>query len=337
VIKNFRAFCSWGGDPQDLRLLAPYMNHPVIMAFVFKNLSSANNTRAKTQSPGKSFQVVCNDLICRAVSSKDFLDKFPLSVGSTGVETDLSKMYCSHLRFSTLSFSSVPQINAWIKSSELEDPILETSQFIALMSGVPDFFNSVETYSEIVSFTKSSIENFWENWVNHSLDRFASDLFFEEPLRIRPISKSAVTQLKWEEMSFNFNVTLGELDRALISLDKIKLSFYLKISKNYLRYLKRSRFQLKNDLDDSSLEKQRLEVSQLLSVQLREKEKKFIHQMWTSQFSLILADELLRQVETENSDSMNSLKDEMIKIPVNFSYGVFALHYLAQKANLSKK
>ena len=45
-----------------------------------------NNTEAT--------QVLCQDLICRKVSSETFFEKVPRAVGSTGLRDDFKRLYC---------------------------------------------------------------------------------------------------------------------------------------------------------------------------------------------------------------------------------------------------
>src|SRR5690606_37038938 len=43
AINNFKAFCSWGGDVVDYRLMVPYLKNSFIMAFVLKNLTGVQD------------------------------------------------------------------------------------------------------------------------------------------------------------------------------------------------------------------------------------------------------------------------------------------------------
>jgi hypothetical protein len=125
AIKNFRAFCSWGGDVDDYRLLGPYLKNPFIMAHVIKQLSgqidvySEKNQKVSLEKSAETTQVVCEDLICRRESREQFLRRFPLSTGSSGLETDLTKLYCDHFRFQDYSGTqTIPKAKEWIKEAE---------------------------------------------------------------------------------------------------------------------------------------------------------------------------------------------------------------------------
>jgi len=78
AIKNFRAFCSWGGDVEDYRLLGPYLKNPFIMAHVLKQLSglqdsySKKNQKVLSEKSSQTIQVVCEDLIVGVNQERNF-------------------------------------------------------------------------------------------------------------------------------------------------------------------------------------------------------------------------------------------------------------------------
>jgi hypothetical protein len=341
VIKNFRAFCSWGGDVDDYRMLTPYLSNRFIMSFVVKNMNGIRdqvelreNKVIQKPSPD-TVQVACTDLICRKESFKVFKQKFPLSVGSTGLATDLPKLYCHHFQFQNSPASTINQVKKWIKENELEDPIFETSNFISLMTGVPDFVQSAENYQNIPLYLKSSIDDRWTKWAKTTLDYFSTTLLFEESLKIK-IAPSSISKLSSSfGFGINFSVTMGEMDRALKGNDKINMGFDLKLSKNYLRSLKSKIKVLEDNVDEEGLKVLESDVSSYINLQLKEKEKYFTQKMWNASFSVMIAKELMRQASNYRGSLFNDYKEQIISIPINFSYGLFAISYIRYRADVA--
>lgn len=341
VIRSFRAFCSWGNEIEDYRMLTPYLNNRFIMAFVFKNLMGVQDRidekekKVKTVASADTVQVGCTDLICRKTSRDEFLRMFPLSVGSTGIVTDLPKLYCHHFRFQDLPQKSIPEVKEWIKNYELEDPIFETSQFISLMTGVPDFMNGAETYRDIPMLARSSVDQRWTVWANKVLSVFSKDLLYEESFKVKVEPRTNLADVSLNGFMVDFSVTLGEMDRIMKDHDKLGLQFDLKLSKNYLRQIKAKSNIVDNAVDEEGKKALREEIARYLDVQIREKEKFFAQKLWNEEFTRLIADELLKQLRIYRGPLFDSYKDQMLRVPVRFSYGLFALSYLRYRADVA--
>jgi len=340
AIKNFRAFCSWGGDVGDYRMLAPYLNNRFIMAFVLKNMTGIQDVindrtlKVETRSSTSTVQVLCRDLICRKTGISDIKNQFPLSVGSTGLATDLSKLYCHHFRFQDyLPKQTLPEVKEWINKAEIEEPILESGFFISLMTGMPELMLGVESYKDIPFIVKSSIDERWNKWANETLSYFSKDLLFEESLKVktRPQERSFIKEKRFQ---LDFTVTLGELDRLLNDTDKIESTFYLKLTKNYLRELRTKWNELSQEVDLEGQKNFKMHMANYIELQLKKKEKYFLQEMWNKDFAKLIADELLKQAIAQRSSYFSSYKEEVIEIPVNFRYGIFALSYLKYRSDV---
>lgn len=342
VIGSFRAFCSWGGETEDYRMMTSYLSNRFIMAFVIKNMTGVQDKvdekeqKVVTVKNPAAVQVVCTDLICRTSDTVGLKNKFPMSTGSTGLFTDLSKLYCHHFRFQDPPQKTLPEVKAWIKEMELEDPILETSQFIALMTGVPDFFNGVDNYTEVPLMVRSSIDERWNRWSRDVLGTFSKDLLFEESFKVKVEPRRDLASIQTEGFKIDFTITLGEMDRLMQDNDKLGLTFDLKLSKNYLRHLRTKWTTLQNEVDTEGQKKFKEEIARYLDHQLKEKEKLFKQKMWNDEFSKLIAEELLAQALTYRGNLFNSYKDEILRVPVKFSYGLFALSYLRYRGDVAQ-
>jgi hypothetical protein len=340
VIKNFRAFCSWGGEVEDYRLLSNYLNNKFIMAFVIKNMLGVQDKVDKLQKVASipsdaTVQVACTELICRKENSSNFNKKFPLSVGSTGIATDLPKVFCHHFRFQDSAQKTIPEVKAWIKAQELEDPIRETSNFIALMTGVPDLFSAVESYNEIPLLVRSSVDERWNQWARRVLSSFSKDLHYEESLKVKVEPRRDLAALSSEGFEIDLSVTLGEMDRLLNANDKIGLSFDLKLSKNFLRSIKTKWQYLGSQVDLDGKKRLREEIGRYLDLQLREKQKLFSVKVWNDDFSRLIADELVQQVMLYRGPLFDSFQDQVLRVPVKFSYGLFAMSYIRYRSDVA--
>lgn len=340
AIRNFRAFCSWGGDDNDYRMLAPYLNNRFIMAFVIKNMSGLQDKieetkfSIETKSSSDTVQVMCRDLVCRKVTSSELKKQLPRSVGSTGLTTDLNKLYCHHFRFlDYLPKQTLPEIAGWIKNTEIEEPVMETSFFLSLMSGVPDLTLAVEAYKDLPVLIRSSMDERWSKWATESLGVFSKDLLFEESLKVR-VQERAQDFLKEKKFVLNFTVTLGEMDRLLNDSDKISATFHLKLSRNYLREMRTKWDYLSKEVDIEGQKNFKLDLAKYIDLQLAKKEHLFLQKIWNADFSRLIAEELLNQAITQRGAYFKSYEEEMIDIPVHFRYGIFAMSYLRYRSDV---
>lgn len=340
AIKNFRAFCSWGGEVEDYRMMTSYLSNRFIMAFVIKNMIGVQDKidekvqKVLTVASEDTVQVACTDLICRKETQNTFKQMFPKSVGSTGIVTDLPKIYCHHFRYQDSPKTNVPQVKAWVKEAELEDPIFETSQFISLMTGVPDFFNGADAYVDVPMLVRSSVDERWNIWARDVLGSFSKDLLYEESLKVKVEPRRDLASLS-KGFMIDFSITLGEMDRLLVSNDKLDLSFDLKLSKNYLRAIRTKWALLENEVDTDGKIEFQAEVARYINLQLREKEKLFSQKMWNEDFGKLIAEELVQQTIKYRGSLFESYQEEVLRVPVKFSYGLFALSYLRYRADVA--
>ncbi|MGE3610206.1 MAG: hypothetical protein AB7I27_11505 [Bacteriovoracaceae bacterium] len=342
AIKNFRAFCSWGGETQDYRMLPPYLSNRFIMSFVINNMLGVQNhfdesKQTVIKSVNKNTaQVLCTDLICRKTDPITFKNSFPKSIGSTGLDTDLIKLYCHHFRYQDYDAKkTIPEVSEWIKQNELETSILETNYFISMMTGVPDLFFSAIHYQEVPMLVKSSIDERWDIWAQRVLSTFSKDLYYEESLKIKARPRRDNIALRTEGFGLDFFVTLGEMDRVLDETDKLSAVFHLKIPKNYLRHIGQRWKFLVNEIDLEGQKQFKKEMASFIDLQIKDKEILFRQKMWNKDFSRLIAEELLGQTLAYQGPLFDSFKDEVLTVPVKFSYGPFALGYLRYRADVS--
>lgn len=343
ALKNFRAFCSWGGDSADYRMLPPYLKNPFIMSLVTRHLSGSRfvfDPQKKkmvwsTNDP-EAVRVGCRDLICRQTSAERFEREFPTSTGSTGINTDLNKLWCGHFRYLDYDQKkTIPEVREWMKSQELEDPYLEANFFLSLVTRIPDPFFSVTFFSDVPVLVKSSVDERWSKWAKDSLAVFSRDLLYEESLRVKAEPRRLIADVR-EDLMLDFHVTLGEMDRLMKVNDKIGMSFDFRFSKSYLKSLITRWNNIANNLDTEGEKALKDDITRYVAIQLRTKEKLFTQKVWNEDFPGLIAEELLAQVLSYRGGFFEDNRDEMITVPVRFSYGVFALSYLRYRNLVAK-
>jgi hypothetical protein len=202
------------------------------------------------------------------------------------------------------------------------------------MTGVPDAIFGVENYQDLANIARSSIDVRWSKWSSDILKSFSRDMLFEESLRIKAEPRRDTAAIRTEGFMLDFSVTLGEMDRIVDETDKLALSFDLKLSKNYIRQIRSKWVELSNNIDEEGRTKFRDQISKYLDLQLKEKEKYFRQKMWNEEFSRLIVEELVEQFLAYKGPMFDSYQDEMIKVPVRFSYGIFAISYLRYRADV---
>jgi hypothetical protein len=339
AIKNFRSFCSWGGNVNDLRMLTPFLGNPTIASFINTHLSgkyysfnTQKNSVDKTFDPEKSTQVHCQDLICRKTTFVDFRQKFPRMVGSQTLENELDRLYCQY--FAGKSYPKKEDTNRsvfhWIKEQTLEEEKLEVSFFQSMFTELPEMMLLANTFEELKPLIASQFKENWNKWAQVSSDTFSHKLYFEETLKV------SYMENKSKKLELNFLMSLGELDKVFTVEDKISTEMHLKLSQGYLYWIKSS---WKDGLRSSDPQKNIAlikQVAQYLGAQLKTKESKFKMNFWGEGFENELAKHLVSNVLTQEY-SMDKLKPEaIVKIPVKFEFGLFALTFLRYKAQVEK-
>jgi hypothetical protein len=338
TLKNFRAFCSWGGDTDDYRLMAPYVSNPFIMSLVFNHLLRRNilwDTQMRTltfEDNEDSVQVACEDLICRNKDEVRFNRLFPRMVGTTDLYGDLETLYCGHFRNESYRPGNpVDKINKWVKAQTIEDPYLEVLQFLSLYTGIPDALISSVKYKDLIKSLRESFDLRWQKWASLKTNQFVSDLLYEESLHIDLVPMAKSIEIKKGDFQLVFDYTLGELDRVLDVNDKIHSTFHLEFPRSYLKWLRRS-FILANNVSDFTKMNSLMEkVTTYINFQLEAKKKLFLIPMWNEKMGTILAREMVSQLTSYKGMYFNDFGHEKMKIPVKFRYGLFALQYLRNR------
>ena len=227
TVELFKTFCSWGNDPDDLRLLVPLIRNPAVMAFIFRHLTHTKlewNEKAgellyRTNTEASS--ISCKNLICR----RDHYKRFIIS--------DLNQLYCQNLRDVDYKRGSgvPPKIQKIIATISEPESQLMTSHFISLLTRTPNFFLYAEKFSDIERFARMPMEQHLKKWLIGNKQFIDPEFFHEEHLSLDTIPASP------PRLSFKiaFQVNFGEWDKAVNALGRIRRVLNLNVFKNVLK------------------------------------------------------------------------------------------------------
>lgn len=338
AIKNFRAFCSWGGDTDDYRMLVPYLNNPFIMSYVYDHLLGRKITWDKDnksivfEKREDPVKVVCEDLICRRTDSVNFTQKFPQMIGSTDLKVDLNNLYCKHFKNVDYVYKDQnPKVKEWIKRQSLEEPKIEAMNFVSILTGVPDLLVSSKKYTEVLAALRDNIDNRWVRWAKSKNEQFVVDLLYEESLNIDLIPMAKTDEIRRGEFQMIFDFTLGEIDRVLQVVDKVTAKFHLEFPKSYLRWIRNDYIKAGNKSDFGRIDHIREKVKTYVNIQLATKSDLFLIPLWNEQMGDIITRELIDQITTYKGQMFKDFSHTKVKVPVKFRFGLFALKYFNEK------
>lgn len=341
----FRAFCAWGGDSENYRLLPPLLKSPAVMSWLYRHLEgqdlswSAKEKKFALSELAATNQVICEDYLCRRVPQAQFRQRFPLTVGSSGLKQDLQRLWCHHFRFKDLSAAEGqhPLVREWIKKFDPEHEHQLAAQMVALVTGVADLLVTTKSYADLAEDLRSGIDERWNRWAKDSLAQFSKDMLYEESLEIKIKPRRNPAQIRDELFAVDMAVTMGELDRIIEVDDKLTLQLDLKLSRNMLRWM-RVQWSVLNELADPAKRDAFIdEVAQRLKPQIDAKKKYFPNPLIGEGLEQLLAQELMEQVLLYQGKLFDTYEDEMLTVPVRLRYGMFALSYMRYKALIKQK
>ena len=346
TVKLFQSLCSWGGNPVNPGLMVPILKNSALMAFFGRQLSSesigwkeSDNTVFLKQD-NQTTHVWCDNLICRKISKENFNAKFFYSVGGTSIKDDIKRLYCEEFRMSDYKpKESDPRIAKMMNSMTFDEENFINSQFIALITGVPDFLIRAEKYTDGVDLFRSSMDFVWNKWAKKVSENFTTDLLFEEPLTLELIERSQFYNYRSGKLQVSFDVNLGEFDRINQRNGKMKVTFNIKVANSFFDYYRKALKELNGmNLAEKNREKSRL-INRLkiqLTRDVLSAREKFLIPPWRGDLEALIANEITSQIldTPDKYLKFNEPGERSIEIEIN--YGIFALKYINHQFNVKK-
>lgn len=342
TVKLFQSLCSWGGNPSNPGLMVPVLKNSSLMAFFSRQMSGmsigwkeAENT-VFLKEDKQTVRVWCDNLICRKISRENFLSKFYYSVGGTNINDDMKRLYCEDFRNSDYKpKDSDPRLAKMMNSMTFDEENLINSQFIALITGVPDFFVRAETFKEGTDLFRSGIDYTWNKWAKSMSDNFTRDLFFEEPLTLEQVDTEQYYNFREGQLKIAFDVNLGEFDRINQRAGKVKVEFNIFVQNSFLNYYRNS---IKNLGFKDEEEKLRLKkrFKMQMSRDITNAREKFIIPPWRGDLEELIANEITSQIIQTPEKFLDLSTPGLRPIKVEINYGLFALKYINHQLNVRK-
>lgn len=336
TVKVFRALCSWGGDETDFRLMTPLLKDQYIMSFINQHLQSealkwkAETNQFYVEKSPNTVQVLCRDLICRKVPRVEFEREFPLSAGSTGLASDLSRMYCHDFRDLDYKFKNQePSVKKWMNQQSLDEERFMVSAMISLFTRVPDFLMNAPTYKDFVEIAKSNVEVTWTNWAHKSNEAYTNELYYEESLHIEVADRKHYFYFLKPEFKVLLDVHLGELDKTFVINDKVGFSYPLKINKTFLKWIRQEYLNANTNEKESKVI---TDFTEQISPQIEKMRTRLLVAPWNEGLERLVALELLEQLRFYRGNYFGDFEASEVFIPVEFRYGLFALKYMDYRA-----
>ncbi len=334
TVKLFQSVCSWGGNPTNAGLMVPLLKNPALMSFFFRQMDNRSiewkelDNSVFTKEDKKTVQVWCDNLICRRTIPETFYNKIYYSVGGTNLTEDLRRLYCEDWRLIDYKPNQNDErLAKMMKSMTFDEENFINSQFIALITGVPDFLLRGEKFNQGMDTLRSSIDFTWNKWAKAQTELQGRELYFEEPLSLELVDRDQYFSIFTPRFKVAFDVNLGEFDRISQRLGKVRVVFNVNVQKSFLRYYRET---LK-DLDPrDKAERERLmkRFKAQITSDVQSARNKFLIPPWKGDLEQLIVSEL--------TDEMLSVADRNFKmdgpgfmpIPIELNYGVFALKYI---------
>lgn len=342
TVKLFQSLCSWNGNPNTPGLLAPILKHSALMSFFGRQLSGQSigwkevDNSLFLKEDNQTVKVWCENLVCRKTTHREFDNKFYYSIGGTSIAEDMKRLYCEDFRSSDFRPNDYdPKIAKMMNSMTFEEENFINSQFIALITGIPDFLLRAEKFNAGEDLFRSSVDYTWTKWAKNVTENFTDDLYFEEPLTLELVDRKQYFNFRNGKLKVAFDVNLGEFDRITQRAGKVKIKFNIPVPNSLLLYyrnfMKNSDYR---DTDERNRIKNRLKMHLIKPVQ--EAREKFLIPPWKGELEGIIVYELSSQILDIPEKLLTFEEPGMHLIEIEVNYGVFALKYLNHQLNVQK-
>lgn len=334
TVKLFQSICSWGGNPSNPGLLVPLLKHPALMAFFSRQMDNQSIDWNETSNSlflkedKNTVQVWCDNLICRKTFRENFFNKIFYSVGGTSFSEDIKRLYCEDFRNSEYKPKENDERIAKIMNARtFDEENFIVSQFIALLTGVPDFLLRAEKFNNGEDVLRSSLDFTWNKWAKAQTEILNRELYFEEPLMLELVNRDQYFNPRKSEIKVAFDINLGEFDRINQRTGKLRVSFNILVQRSFLHYYRET---LKNL--DPRLKEEKDRLKKRFKIQLtkdiNQAQDKFIIPPWKGDLEGLVADELTEQLLLISDENFKLAKDGFEAINVELNYGIFALKYI---------
>lgn len=341
-VKLFQSLCSWNGDPTNPGLMVPVLKNPNLMGFFIRQMNNQgigwneSDNSLFLKEDKNTAQVWCDNLVCRRMKRENFWSKVYFSIGGTNFGEDLKRLYCEKFRNSDyLPRESDPRLAKIMNTISFDEENFINAQFMALITGVPDFLLRGEKFSDAEETLRSSVDYAWIKWAKTMGENFTRDLFFEEPLTLELVDRAQYHNFRSPDLKIAFDVNLGEFDRINQRAGKLKVTFKLHVQNSFLKFYRDT---MKPLSFKENAERQRLKNRFKLQItkDVQGAREKFIIPPWKGDLEGLIVNEMTSQILDTPEKFLNFEGSGTREIEVEINYGVFALKYLNHQLNVQK-
>jgi hypothetical protein len=342
TVKLFQSLCSWTGDPNNPGLMVPILKHSALMSFFTRQMNNQNIGWRETDNTlflredKQTAQVWCDNLICRKTPREIFWSKVYFSIGGTNLGDDLKRLYCEDFR--SMDYKpkeSDPRLAKIMNSISFDEEHFINSQFIALITGVPDFLLRGDKFTDGEDTLRSSVDYTWIKWAKNVGENFTRELFYEEPLTLELVDRIQYHNFRSPNLKIAFDVNLGEFDRINQRAGKLKVKFKLNVQNSFLKYFRSTMKSLNfNEAAERVRLHNRFKLQLVGDVQAAK--EKFLIPPWKGDLEGLIASEMASQILDTPEKFLNFEGTGTREIEVEINYGLFALKYLNHQLNAQK-
>lgn len=342
TVELFKSFCSWNGSTDDVGLMVPLLRNPVTYTFIERQLLgkrlvyNENSGRIHYADAANTVQVQCQNLICRKTDLKTFNVKFPKSIGFSNIKTDLDNLYCEDFVNVDYNFKQKDEkLKKIIDSLSFDEQNFLIGQFVALLTGIPDFFLWQKEFKDIQLLSRLSIDQFWSRWAKKYTENLGKDLYYEEPLTMELVDKKNYFNKYLPNFKVVFDVNLGEMDRINQRVGKMKTYFEIRLGHQFAAWIRRE--WQNHDPREREIQGQlQTALRDRLTDTVKEIQQKFVFPPWTEGLDRILVNEILEQFSEYQGSYFTKNKTGTMVIPVEINFGPYALSYMRHNHKIKK-
>ncbi len=331
----FSYACSWGGQVQFLRKMAPFLRSPVIMSYIIREMTGLEthtfNDKLKDQKVA-----LCKNQICRPKTLSNFTQEIAKPIGSSNMAYDLSTIYCRNFQTATQSYS--PNIDKNFKDhlkqfDKQEERLI--GQFIALLTRIPDFNVWTQSSEMIKRYISISNDGLWNFWAKDLLARRVDYVMYEDALEMQVDRLASDRFIRAEgRPQINFNVVNGEFDRATNDENMITLNFDIKFPAKDLDWIFEQYKIAVNANDEDSIELLKTRLNAYIAKDYEKVKDLLATYSVNSDLLTVMMKEVLRQFDT--LEELILPKSRQVSIRVNIRIAPFALVAIRNKRVISE-
>jgi hypothetical protein len=285
----------------------------------------------------KTVQVACDNLICRKTTPELFKGKLILSLGATNFQEDFKSLFCDSFQIADYNLKTEDErLKKMMRNMTFDEENILVSQFIALITGVPDFLIGLEKYTDGDQVLRSSIDYTWNTWAKLQTNNLNRELYYEEPLTLELDDRRLTFNNEKEDLRLAFDVNLGEFDRINQRIGKLRTNFKIEIPASFIKHHRKEMSLL--DWSNTTEKDRLLNRFKLhLEKDINFARERLIIPPWKGDLALLIAREVTDQILLKEDKLFGDQYSGMKYITVELNYSPFALKYLGHQFKIKEK